>query len=280
MTILTTIQNELSKYVTLTYIPEQYRWLVPFGLIVFGLLMLFKSKDTWRFAIGMIGAFGAYFEVMNLINTYGFSLTLFGTTLPSFLLAGIAAALGMILLYFIVEFAILAALGYVTYYVMSTHFNFSLSISVVAAILAFGVSFVLYQKIATLLAKVIGTVILFVGLIMFAIPTTYAVAIAVVVLIVSLVLTVYKKKISALYQQHKAKDRIEDQKTQKRWGRKPKGGEKGMGIISKVTGTAKKLIPHRHKSEVVEETTVESETTTTLSGGVIVHKDGTTEKVK
>jgi len=260
---LISVQNELNKYLNLSFIPHQYIWLVPIGFIVLGLLMLFKSVDTWRFAIAALGLIGGYFEVSHLMAHYGFSLTLFGTPLPPYLLPLIAGVLAAVILSLIVRFAISAALAYLIYYEMSIHLTYPLTIAVTVAIIAFGISWFFYHKIVQVIAKAAGTVILFVGLTMFNIPVKDAVIIAVVFLFIAAVWMLYKNKILARMHAWIAARRVKKAnrppkppKVKKEKKKSSDGGDKKMSIVKRVLSVPKRLIPHK-KTDAVENATEE-----------------------
>lgn len=196
---LSSITNEINKYLTLAYIPQQYQWLVPVGFVILGLLLLFKSRDTWQYAIGAIGFIGGYFEVMNLLTKYQFTLIVHGYAIPTYVWAVAAGVLAFLLLYAIVEFAIMAALAYASYYVLAVYLHYSLSLSIVAAVLVFGFTFLIYKRIVSILAKVMGTAILFLGLVMFNVKPLDAIIIAAILLFIAGIWMLDRKKIIKMW---------------------------------------------------------------------------------
>jgi hypothetical protein len=253
------IQNDLNKYLNLSFIPPQYLWLVPIGFLVLGLLMLFKSVDTWRFAIAALGLIAGYFEVSHLMATYKISLTVYGTPLPPYLLPLIAGVLAAIILSLIVRFAISAALAYLIYYEMSIHLTYPLTIAVTVAIIAFGLSWFFYHKIVQVIAKAVGTVILFIGLTMLNIPVKDAAIIALVFLAIAAIWMMYKNRILArLYgwlAARKVRKANKPPKPKKVKTKETKnitdGGDK-VSVVKKVLGIPKKLIPHKKEAEKAE----------------------------
>lgn len=267
-----TIQTEIQKYLNLSYIPVQYLWIVPIAFIALAVMMEFYSVATWRFALGLIGLVGGYFEVMHLTILYGFSLTVFGTPLPSYLLPLIAGVLTAILLSLIVRFAISAALAYLIYYEMGIHFAYNLSIVITVAIVAFAISWFFYTRIVQIVSKAIGTVILFIGLTMLNVPVLYAAIISAIVLLIAGVWMMDRKKIkakvTAWWSAFKAKRQMKKaQVTVKEkvvaevtLAKDAKGGEKGMSIVGKIVRTPAKIVraPLKLFKKTEEEATEEA----------------------
>lgn len=309
MNLTSLLGQDISKYLTLNYIPAQYRWLVPFGMLVFGLLMMFKSKYTWRFALSALGLIGGYFGMvyygMPYLVRYAYPEihAIFGSTPPSYLFPLIAAVIAAVLLFFLLRFAISAGIAYAAYYLIVMHFHTSIYMAIAIAFVVFFIMIVyLYRPFMSIVSKGIGAVILFGSLTMLHIPVLPAAVIAVALLLFSMVWWLYHRKIYKAIDEAKTKGKLEkkllrkaarqDRKRMRFMLRGPQGGEKRMGIVGKIISVPKKVVTApgrllkkvtRKEEEVVTATETVTEavvnTQATKPAPVtVVHKDGTTEK--
>ena len=298
---LNSVSNDINKYLNLSYIPEQYRWMVPLVLVVLGVLMLYKSNSTWKFVIGLLGLIGGYFETAKLMSSYGFTFTLFGSTIPPYVLPLIVGVLASVLLLVLIRFAISAALAYVIYYELSKYTHLAIYLIALISIISFGLSYYLYRKIVTILAKVIGAVVLFVGLMMMGLSAEYSMIITAVLLFIAAVWMIYSKKIIAAWYKWRGRESAKSSNpptpapTQATTQTAPvppvkektKGGEKSMGIIKKALSIPKKVItaPLKLKKKSVSSDEVapaEAQTApeTKIQEKVQVNADGTTTIIK
>lgn len=287
MSIITTLSNDFSKYLTLNYIPEQYRWLVPLGLLVLGLALLFDTKFVWKLSIAGLGAIGGYFGSQTYLIPYILpDLTVRG--IPPYLINLIVAAIAAVLLAVIIRFAIAGAfaygayLAYTTYYPPSTPKDYVIGAALAAVVFAF--IYYLYSKLTQIIGRVVGTLMLFFGLILMHVSENIAVVVAVVVLLFSLFLMIGgKKKIEAWIQSYKAKrgNKVPKVKIPKEAKHRMSKITQGAGsVIKKTLSLPKKLIPHRKPTDIVEETVTETESVIEEPGTAHVRADGTVETVK
>lgn len=279
------VTSLIMEYANLSFIPPQYRWLVPISLVVVGILMMFRSRDTWKFLVAAIGGFGSYYAVVKYGQGY-YAPILMAHGIPLYTIPLIAAVIGSIMLTVFVRFAISGAIGYGSFMYLGRHY--SLDIAITAAVAIAGFSYYLYNKIILVLARFIGAFLLFIGLVFMHIPDMEAALIMAVLLILSMLWLVAKKKLIAMLKKLKAMifSRKNTQSSQK----KEKEVKKRMAI-SKIFSLPKKLIPHRKKADASEEQVVEekvsekTETTTKPDGKTetvtYVRADGTiTTEVK
>lgn len=255
--ILSTLNTDLSKYASLSFIPSEYRWLVPIGIVVFGLVMLFFSDKAWKItvaAVGFIGGFMAmqYYAIPYLTTiipvsggSFVFSMLGHAADVPTWYFSVIVAVLSYVILYFLIRFAISAAIGYGAFLAVS-HFGYHLSVAILIAVVVFGIAFALYRKIAILIAKAVGTASIYFGLVVFGVPSEYAIIVSLVMLLIASVLMIGKKKIKAWFAGHKAA------------GKSKKGVNRDMKL-PKISGIIGKLKPKEKEQE---------------SAGVHVTKDG------
>lgn len=239
------VTSIIMQYANLSFIPEQYRWVVPLALIFLGIMMMFRSKDTWKFLIAAIGAFGSYYAVEHYAAKYYIAI-LAAHGIPLYIPPLIAALIGSILLTVLVRFAISGAIGYASFMYLGKHYQ--LDIAITLAIVIGSVAYYLYNKIIVILARFIGAFMLFFGLVLYHVPDAIAATVMAVVLLISMIWLIGKKKIIAAY---KAWRDGKKNGTVKNDGGKPKA-TKGVIIkmkIQKIFGSAKKLIPHRKKEE-------------------------------
>ena len=265
---LSSITGDINKYLTLSYIPQQYQWLIPVGFIILALLLLFKSKATWQYAIGIIGFIGGYFEVTDLLTKYQFTLIIHGYAIPTYVWAVAAGVLAFLLLYAIVEFAIMGALAYATYYVLGVYLHYSLSISIVAAILVFGFTFFIYKKIVSILAKVMGTALMFLGLVMFGVKPLDAIIVAGVLLFIAGIWMIDRKKIIKMWNTWLVKHRFKKQ--QKQQNKQSKNLPPGGGVVINNTVTAPDNASQtsvNQNTQVQGGTTVTNDNKNTAGGG-------------
>lgn len=295
---LNSVSGDINKYLNLSYIPEQYRWMVPLVLVVLGVLMLYKSNSTWKFVIGLLGLIGGYFETAKLMSTYGFTFTLFGSTIPPYVLPLIVGVLASVLLLVLIRFAISAALAYVIYYELSKYTHLAIYIIAMIAVISFGLAYYLYRKIVTILAKVIGAVVLFVGLMMMGLSAEYSMIITAVLLFIAAVWMIYSKKIIAAWYKWRGRESAKSSNPPappemqtaapvKQDAQKKEGGEKSMGIIKKALSIPKKVItaPLKLKKKSVSSDEVapaEAQTApeTKIQERIQVNADGTTTIIK
>lgn len=282
------VTSIILQYANLSFIPEQYRWLVPIGLIVLGILMMFRSRDTWKFLIAAIGALGSYYAVEHYGAKYYTSI-LVAHSIPLYIPPLIAAVIGSIILIVLVRFAISGAIGYASFMYLGLHYQLDIAITIAIVIAA--VAYYLYNKIVVILAKFIGAFMLFFGLVLYHVPDSRAALIMAAVLLIAMIWLIGRKKIIAAYTAWKTrrKDKTPKVKTPKVKKQKDPNTAKGVKIkmkIQKVFGTAKKLIPHRKKEEAQtaasEEPAKEAEQSTPQMQTVThVRSDGTiiTEEV-
>lgn len=291
MSITATLSQDFSKYITLSYIPEQYRWLVPLGLLILGLAMLFDTKPVWKLSIAAIGFIGGYFGSQAYIIPYILpDLAVRG--IPPYLISLIVASIAAVLLYVIIKFAIAGAfaygayLAYTTYYPPTDYKDYAIGAAVAAVMFMF--IYFLYSKLTQILGRFVGTIMLFFGLTLEHVPSNIAVVISIVVLLFSLFLMMGgKRKIEAFITAHKAKKdaqpakqtKVKPVKEAKHRMSKIVNGVKGIGSgVKKVAGVPKKLIPHRKpKDETVTET---EETVTETQNVTHVRADGSTDQEK
>lgn len=297
MVTISSITTTILQYANLSFIPAQYRWLVPIGIVFIGLLMLFRSRDTWKFLIAAIGAIGTYYAVEHYGAKY-YSAIMVAHGIPLYIVPLIAAIIGSILLTVLVRFALSAGIGYAAFMYLGVHYKLDIAITVSVVIGA--VAYYLYNKIITILARFVGAFMLFFGLVMMHVPENTAAMVMAVLLLISMIWLIGRKKIIAAY--HRWQERrklrtpkVKKEKTQK--ASKVKDPNKtGKGVIvkmeiKKLLSLPKKLIPHRKDSdqkpdatEAVQPDTVQTGTSVASTPAVITHvkADGTVtvEEVK
>ncbi len=261
-----TIGNDLAKYLTLSYIPEQYRWLVPIGLLFFGIAMLFFTKPVWKLTIAGIGAAGGYFATEKFAAPF-IAPFLQAHGIPVYLIALIAASLAAVVLYVVVKFAIAGAFGYGAFLAYA-HFYPPVSdkdyvIGILISVVVFAFVYFLYGKLSILLGKTIGTVMVFFALVSLGASTQVAVAVAIILLIVSIFMMMHgKEKIRALID--RIKKYLHDRKERKDV-KKDKGGV-SMSIKSDIKKIRKALDRLKRKEkELAEAEKEESEDSADIS---------------
>ena len=209
MAVLSTIGSDISKYLNLTYIPEQYRWLVPIALLIFSIALLFFTGPVWKYTIALLGAIGGYFAMAAYGDPYIASFFAIHS-IPLYFANLIVACIVAVVLSILIRLSISLAAGYAGYLAYThlypaTNLRLMATAIVIAAVVTTFIYF-LYNKLIQLLGRIVGTLGLFFSLILFSVPVQYAVAISIIVLLFSLFLLMGgRKKIAKMIQSYKTR---------------------------------------------------------------------------
>jgi hypothetical protein len=183
MTITTAqIQSGLSHFIGYLklpgILPDSLSFLYLILLLALSLALIFKGKAVWKILFGILGAYiGAVFSIslMDMIHY---------TKIPVLIIAAAGALLGAILLLFLVRLSLSAGFAYIAYLVVSLLSGHNFIISIVAALIAFAVAYILYNKIIIILAGLIGMVILWYVFLRFG--ASYSVSLLLAIIIFAL----------------------------------------------------------------------------------------------
>lgn len=171
-------------------LPAQYIWAVFAGFVVFGILMMFRGKLMWNIVTGVgsagVGFFLMYHYVIPYmgtpisIGTYHINLLMIPAYIWELAIAVIAGVIGS----FIVRTVISGSIAYGAFYLL-THFTIPFYhptigafgvpwLTVGIAIVVFAIAYALYAFISKLIAGVLGSFMVYIGLSHFIAPV-YAV---------------------------------------------------------------------------------------------------------
>ncbi len=156
-------------------------------LLALGLALIFKGKTVWKILFGILGAYiGAVFSlsIMDMLHY---------TKIPVLIIAAAGAVLGAILLLFLVRLSLSAGFAYITYLVVSLLSGHNFIVAIVAALIAFSVAYILYNKIIVILAGLIGMVILWFVFLRFGASGSVSVLLAVIIFAIGMYLQFTEK---------------------------------------------------------------------------------------
>ncbi|MEM3811977.1 MAG: hypothetical protein QXX98_03285, partial [Thermoplasmata archaeon] len=122
-------------------LPANLSFLYLILLLALGLALIFKGKAVWKILFGILGAYiGAVFSI-SIIDMIHY------TKIPVLIIAAAGALLGAILLLFLVRLSLSAGFAYIAYLAVSLLSGHNFIIAIVAALIAFSVAYILYNKI-------------------------------------------------------------------------------------------------------------------------------------
>ncbi|MGC8496629.1 MAG: hypothetical protein ACP5NL_01315 [Thermoplasmata archaeon] len=168
-------------------LPDNLSFLYLILLLALGLALIFKGKAVWKLLFGILGAYiGAVFSIsiMDMIHY---------TKIPVLIIAAAGALLGAILLLFLVRLSLSAGFAYITYLSFSILSGHNFIISIIAALIAFSVAYILYNKIIVILAGLIGMVILWFVFSRFGASYSVSVLLAVIIFAIGMYLQFTEK---------------------------------------------------------------------------------------
>ncbi len=168
-------------------LPDNLSFLYLILLLALGLALIFKGKTVWKILFGILGAYiGAVFSlsIMDMLHY---------TKIPVLIIAAAGAVLGAILLLFLVRLSLSAGFAYITYLVVSLLSGHNFIVAIVAALIAFSVAYILYNKIIVILAGLIGMVILWFVFLRFGASDSVSVLLAVIIFAIGMYLQFTEK---------------------------------------------------------------------------------------
>lgn len=168
-------------------LPDNLSFLYLILLLALGLALIFKGKTVWKILFGILGAYiGAVFSlsIMDMLHY---------TKIPVLIIAAAGAVLGAILLLFLVRLSLSAGFAYITYLVVSLLSGHNFIVAIVAALIAFSVAYILYNKIIVILAGLIGMVILWFVFLRFGASGSVSVLLAVIIFAIGMYLQFTEK---------------------------------------------------------------------------------------
>ncbi len=168
-------------------LPDNLSFLYLILLLALGLALIFKGKTVWKILFGILGAYiGAVFS-LSLMDMLHY------TKIPVLIIAAAGAVLGAILLLFLVRLSLSAGFAYITYLVVSLLSGHNFIVAIVAALIAFSVAYILYNKIIVILAGLIGMVILWFVFLRFGASDSVSVLLAVIIFAIGMYLQFTEK---------------------------------------------------------------------------------------
>lgn len=182
-------RNYLGYFMALLNIlPPQYLYLSTIFVILIAVLLLFKGSTAWNILMICIGAY------------YGFVFALYISTivnfggLPIYLIFMIAAVIGAILFKAAARIGLSAFFAFIAFIVVSSLYPGNISMEILAAIVAFGASYVLYKKVTTLLSAILGSFLLWFALITLGLGSVISQIVAGILMVGGLYLQITEKK--------------------------------------------------------------------------------------
>ncbi len=168
-------------------LPDNLSFLYLILLLALGLALIFKGKTVWKILFGILGAYiGGVFSlsIMDMLHY---------TKIPVLIIAAAGAVLGAIVLLFLVRLSLSAGFAYITYLVVSLLSGHNFIVAIVAALIAFSVAYILYNKIIVILAGFIGMVILWFVFLRFGVSDSVSVLLAVIIFAIGMYLQFTEK---------------------------------------------------------------------------------------
>ncbi|MFG1518935.1 MAG: hypothetical protein AAE977_00460 [Thermoplasmataceae archaeon] len=182
-------RNYLGYFMALLNIlPPQYLYLSTIFVILIAVLLLFKGSTAWNILMICIGAY------------YGFVFALYISTivnfggLPIYLIFMIAAVIGAILFKAAARIGLSAFFAFIAFILVSSLYPGNISMEILAAIVAFGASYVLYKKVTTLLSAILGSFLLWFALITLGLGSVISQIVAGILMVGGLYLQITEKK--------------------------------------------------------------------------------------
>lgn len=172
----------------LNILPPQYLYLSTIFVMLIAVLLLFKGSTAWDILMVCIGAY------------YGFVFALYLSTivnfggLPIYLIFLIAAVMGAVLFKAAARIGLSAFFGFIAFILVSSLYPGNISMEILAAIVAFGASYVLYRKVTTLLSAILGSFLLWFALITLGLGSMISQIIAGILMVAGLYLQITEKK--------------------------------------------------------------------------------------
>jgi hypothetical protein len=181
-------RNYLGYFMALLNIlPPQYLYLSTIFVILIAVLLLFKGSTAWNILMICIGAY------------YGFVFALYISTivnfggLPIYLIFMIAAVIGAILFKAAARIGLSAFFAFIAFILVSSLYPGNISMEILAAIVAFGASYVLYKKVTTLLSAILGSFLLWFALITLGLGSVISQIVAGILMVGGLYLQITEK---------------------------------------------------------------------------------------
>ncbi len=168
-------------------LPDNLSFLYLILLLALGLALIFKGKTVWKILFGILGAYiGGVFSlsIMDMLHY---------TKIPVLIIAAAGAVLGAIVLLFLVRLSLSAGFAYITYLVVSLLSGHNFIVAIAAALIAFSVAYILYNKIIVILAGLIGMVILWFVFLRFGVSDSVSVLLAVIIFAIGMYLQFTEK---------------------------------------------------------------------------------------
>lgn len=172
----------------LNILPPQYLYLSTIFVMLIAVLLLFKGSTAWNILMICIGAY------------YGFVFALYISTivnfggLPIYLIFLIAAVIGAILFKAAARIGLSAFFAFIAFILVSSLYPGNISMEILAAIVAFGATYVLYKKLTTLLSAILGSFLLWFALITLGLASVVSQVVAGILMIAGLYLQITERK--------------------------------------------------------------------------------------
>lgn len=159
MTSSSTLESYLANLLTNNLIlPSSLSYLTAVGLIALSVALMFKGSVTWKALFVALGAYYGYIFSLYLISYFN------STGTPTYLMLVVGAVIGAILMTFFVRVALAGGFALITYLLAGILYPGNIVISFGAAIVAFALVYLLYNRVTVIISGIIGAFMLWFAL--------------------------------------------------------------------------------------------------------------------
>ncbi len=169
------------------YIPAGLTYVVLMGLVLLSVALIFRGSQTWKIMFAVLGAYYGYIFTSFIIGY----LPVSGE--PFYLTMLVGIVLGALIVTFFVRIALSAGIAAIGFFILFAMYPSELPVILAACVIAFAITYVLYNRVTMVVAGVLGAFLLWFALVILGLASIDAQIVAGLLYIVGLYVQMMEK---------------------------------------------------------------------------------------